>query len=192
MRPLATPLLAIAAAAMASLPFVAGAANPFLDQAQQAYEQFEYDRVIPLLDRALRLARTPAEEVAIYSFLAQMHVTYDRTEEARRAFVEVLRRQPDFVLPQASSPKIAAVLDQARAEAARKPSAPVTPPPPGPLRPPIDDGAAEGGRTILGRWWFWTAIGAVVVGVAGGVTAGVLASRPPDADHGPYLMAGSK
>jgi hypothetical protein len=38
--------------------------------------------------------------------------------------------------------------------------------------PPPSDGQSE--PSILGRWWFWTAVGAVV---AGGVTAGLLLSR---------------
>ena len=34
----------------------------------------------------------------------------------------------------------------------------------------------EEDKSILGRWWFWTAVGAVVVG---GVTAGVVATQAP-------------
>jgi len=38
---------------------------------------------------------------------------------------------------------------------------------------------ASAGQSILSRWWFWTAVGVVV---AGGVAAGVLLTRPGDAE----------
>jgi hypothetical protein len=50
---------------------------------------------------------------------------------------------------------------------------------------PVPPPRVEKDDTVLGKWWFWTAIGAAVVG---GVTAGVLATRvdevaPADPDR---------
>lgn len=57
------------------------------------------------------------------------------------------------------------------------PEAPAPPPPTGRLElpPPPPPPAPERDGGVLGAWWFWTAVGAVVA--AGAVTAGVLASR---------------
>ena len=45
--------------------------------------------------------------------------------------------------------------------------------------------AVKEGTQIYKRWWFWTAVGAGVLVVAGGVTAGVLANQgAPDPELG--------
>ena len=56
----------------------------------------------------------------------------------------------------------------------------------GTAEPDPDGESARPGRSVLRQWWFWTIIGAVVVG--GVVTAGVLATE--DNDELPHAVGG--
>ncbi len=65
-------------------------------------------------------------------------------------------------------------------------SPPATPPPRAAFVPPPSE-PAPARRPVYKRWWFWTLIGA---GVAGGVVAGVLATRSGFGDRMPQAEAG--
>ena len=84
--------------------------NRYLIKAKRAYENLEYTRVTPLLNKALKTVQSQAEEIEIYSLFATIHIVYSREEQAREAFKEVLRRDHDFDLPPNTSPKIRAAL----------------------------------------------------------------------------------
>jgi hypothetical protein len=172
----------------------AAAGSPSLAQARQAYEDLEYDKVTPLLQKALGEAEGPDEEVEIFELLATMHVTYNRDAKATEAFVELLRRRSDYAPPPNSSPKIRQVFAAARAEFEEEqaalapeptPDEPVVPaqvePEEPPAQPPAPQPSGLSGTTggaprepeprgdlappIYETWWFWTGVGTVAAAV---------------------------
>jgi tetratricopeptide (TPR) repeat protein len=140
------------AVAVAAMPDTAQA-NKHLKRAHKAYAKLKYELVIKHLKRAIKIAKTPKEQVEIHEFLGRMYVMYGKDAEAKASFVEVLKRDPAFTLPDTESPKILATLDEARAEVGGVMGGVVTagdPPPPDdvvtstdPPPPPVDDGVAE-------------------------------------------------
>lgn len=192
-------MVAVAAAALL-LGSTARGENSYLTRARAAYEQLDYDKVTPLLEQALAQSNTVDDEVAIYELLGLIHVTYGRDQEAQNAFVELLKRQPEFQLPGESSPKIVSVFEQAKSELARRqpsetprrgnadsrpPTRTVPAPPVQPSRatdlPDADPDqraasgrieASDDGGAFYGQWWFWT--GAIAAVGVSSVVAGVL------------------
>jgi len=198
------------AAVMLLLGPLAHAENGHLTRARAAYDQLDYDKVTPLLEQALAQNNTVEDEVAIYELLGLIHVTYGHDQDAQAAFVELLKRRPDYRLPADSSPKIVSVFELAKSELVRRqasetpkrtsgdPRPPAHPVPPKIEPTPIADRtAATGDRPVAGerstpfygQWWFWT--GAIATVGLSSVAAGVLVwfiTRPgvPETDFGPY------
>lgn len=183
----------------------AGQTDPLV-QAQRAFDALEYERVLPLLRQALAQEPSVEREVAIYSLMARVHVTYGRNRQARRAFAEVLKRTPNFELPGHTSPKVLAVLQQARSAFSRRVAAqpPSEPPAPSPVAPPFRPSIAapepevlkpsetalrakESSPRFYQRWWFWTAVG-VAAAAGGGVAWYLVQSGPPAHDLGPIPL----
>lgn len=228
----AAGLLAFIAFAAAVPAHHAQAANRFLKKARRAYSDLKYEAVTPLLKKALRISKSKPEQVEIYALLAEMHVTYNREAQARRAFVEVLKREPDFTLSEDTSPKILAMLDAARLQLN---IVPTTVAPSGEEQLQVEQTAATGSgpteadtssgsdadvvdaapigdseRDLNGAtdplapsigirpaeesafyesWWFWTALGVVAVGGAGGIAwATTRSPETPTGDFGPYPL----
>lgn len=102
----------------AGTPDAHAARNRHLVRAKKAFDDLDYGKVLPLLKKALKIAKEDDEEVEIYELMAIIHATYSRDEKARDAFKEVLRRKSDYELPPNTSPKIEAALEEARAELA--------------------------------------------------------------------------
>lgn len=213
------------------------AANKFLDKAKKAYQDLDYEKVTPLLQKALKIAASDEEFIDIYTLMGIMHVTYDRNKQAIEAFKEVLKRKSDFQLPPDTSPKIVAVLDSAReqnadSELIRESPKTQSPPVEQPADVKVDNsvssttnettnGSSENVNSVVvpakepsiirqdsilsptatsriekdepvyKKWWFWTAIGVVVIGAGGGYAAYRL-SQPnePSHDYGPISLPG--
>jgi hypothetical protein len=193
-------------------PTVAAAANRYLVEAQQAYANLEYDKVLPLLKRAERSPSTAEERRDIFVLMAHIHAAYDRSAEATAAFVAALKEDPAYQPPAEASPKIVELFTQAKTQLAGAPPVAVSaaPTPPatmsatpaepvaaqpeptasGPIPATTPVTTAEAGATpIWQRWWLWTAVGGVVLVSAGAIAWAV--TRPaelPAHDHGPYPM----
>lgn len=170
------------------------AANRTLRRAQRAYEQLDYDKVTPLLKKALETTNLPEEEVEIYTLLATMHVMYGRDTQAEEAFVHILERQPDFELAADASPKLLAAFEAAELHFAEHASdeRPVDEPDElgdatNPIDSPMDPlPPSTPPAPFYSTWWFWTAVGVVVAGAAGTTTYLLARPRFPDTAFGPY------
>ncbi len=117
----------------------AGAAsNRLLARAKQAYDNLDYGKVIPLVNKALRAGLTPEDEVEAYFLLGTVHTIYSRDKQAQEAFLELLNRSPDYEVPADTSPKIREALEQAKAARAAVPS-------PAPGSPTAEEPRTTGG-----------------------------------------------
>jgi hypothetical protein len=88
--------------------------NRYLKRARKAYQNLDYTRVTPLLNRALKAATTDREKVEIHYLLGTMHTIYSRERQAVEAFTELLTLQPTYELPPDISPKIRTAFAEAR------------------------------------------------------------------------------
>lgn len=170
----------------------ARAENTALIQAEQAKEDLEYEKVLPLLEQAKQQSSTADELVRIHELAAEMHVTYSRFEEAENAFIQLLQEKPDYTLPERSSPKIttafeAALLIFQEQQAAASETADA-----GVKTIVANQADVDGGRGsgepdhqpgdsgLLNKWWFWTAAGGGTVAVlTGGLIAAIYAGTHP-------------
>jgi hypothetical protein len=141
----------------------AHADNHFLKRAQRAYERLDYERILPLLDRAERIATEEAERADIHRLRGIVHAVYGRTNEAVASFVELLRLRPDFIFPRHESPKVVEALAAAREQLAAERVAAESPAPPGPVSPPPPEVRVVERAT---PWVRWTGVVAGAVGVA--------------------------
>ena len=177
----------------------AHARNRSLTKAQKAYENLDYERVTPLLNRALKGKPTDEEKQQIFFLLGTMHTIYGRDQQAKDSFVQLLELSPDFELPPDTSPKIAEAFEQARG------TRPVAQPEPEPEPEPESEPAPKSGpmgatdpllpeeiRTtvddaVYEKWWFWTGVAVVI---AGGValTYTLMPAEYPPHDFGPYPL----
>jgi len=148
--------------------------------AQRAFDDGRYPDALASFERSYELAEDP-------QILYNIAITLDRLrrdEEALEAFQTYLRLQPTTPDRRDIEARIRVLEDQiAREEAGSvTPDPDLTPPDPalpdpvvtaaGPTEAPVDDE-----YTVLDRWWFWTALVAVV---AGGVAAiAIVASQDP-------------
>lgn len=171
----------VAALAVLLIGGVAAAENADLAAARKAFDDVDFERVIPLLDKALAAGANDAEKVEIFVLMGQVHMAYGRQEEAERAFFEALSIDRSYSLPDTVAPKISAAFERARARV------PIEATPVKEI-PPV--GGKEGDETgptdILSQWWLWAIVGTVVAG-ASGIAAWQL-SQPtePAHDHGPF------
>jgi hypothetical protein len=89
-------------------------ANRYLKRAKRAYENLDYTRVTPLLNRALKAATSRREKVEIQYLLGTMHTIYSRERQAVEAFTQLLTLDPSYELPPDISPKIRVAFAEAR------------------------------------------------------------------------------
>ena len=134
------------------IPAIAHAAAPSLEQARAAYAEADNDRALALLDQATHEAPNDTEWTAIYELMTTIHAAYGRREDARDAMLQLIERNPRYVPPDKSSPKILEAYGAARALYERAhPQLVLTPPVPLPPSTPVYE-----------RAWFWIAAGGVV------------------------------
>src|SRR5687767_8089532 len=70
-----------------------------LEKAKQAYEELDYEKVTPLLRRALKETDEPSELVQIWELMATLDVMYNNDAAAERDFAEILAILPAYQLP---------------------------------------------------------------------------------------------
>lgn len=107
---------AVAVVAVTTVVFAptAHAANKYLRKAERAYADLEYDKVGSYLKKALRKAKGTEEFARIYELSAIVHVMYGREGKAKKAFVKLLKKSPDYQLPDDASPKVRTVFESAQ------------------------------------------------------------------------------
>jgi hypothetical protein len=160
------------------------AGNPHFDAAKKAWDNFEIERVLPLLEKAMSAATDLREKTEILELRARVQISQEQTEAARATFVELLALAPNYRIPESSSPKIRTVFEEARA------SLPPATEPPGDEPKEVDmrPVAPAGGTALWETWWFWTIVGGVVVAGGAALTVALVSSNEPEADLGPFLM----
>ncbi|MBI5511582.1 MAG: hypothetical protein HY903_22730 [Deltaproteobacteria bacterium] len=212
-------------------PAAAAARNRNLVKAEKAYADLDYGHVERWLQKAQKSQLSPEETVAVFELYAFVHAIYGRDEQAREAFLEVLKRKPEYLLAADTSPKLRGVfLDAKRTwEAQGSPVAPAPPvgagadaataerDPDEPAEelklaalPPVtvetknnavpdavmrrnDPLAVESvshrrAAPFYTRWWFYAAVGVVVVGASGALVWALSRPEPPSHDFGPVPL----
>lgn len=164
------------------------AENADLMAARRAFDEVDFERVIPFLDKALASGPSDPEKVEIFVLMGQVHMAYGHTAEAERAFIEALTIDRSHSLPETVAPKISAAFEVARS---RVPVQEVSAQPvveDGPLTPPVDDRPPEpiDGDNLLSQWWLWAVVGTVVAGSSGILAWQLTRPTEPPHDHGPF------
>ncbi len=86
-------------------------------QGRELYQNLEFEKAIGLLDKALTAESSSARERAgIYAYLGLCHFHLGDEARARAAFSEGLRLDRDLIIPEMTSPKIVAALEEERAK----------------------------------------------------------------------------
>lgn len=117
-----------------------------LQDAQRAYEDLDYDRVLPLLDEALALEPEPQVLKHALELKAVTHILFAEERDAERAFVRLLQLEPTYAPGNDASPKIREVFEKARISARTASELP----------------GAPKERAWCSRWGVWAGIGGVV------------------------------
>ncbi len=202
MVPWFTAVTAVALSTVAA-PEAAAKGNRYLKKAKKAYDNLDYTRVTPLLNRALKTSKTDAEKVEVYFLLGTMHAIYSRDQLAAEAFAEVLELDPSFELPPDTSPKIRSAFADARASVNGR-AVGGGGGPDEETRAAVDDelpqelfGATDGGMPGLAqrsrapwytKWWIWTLVGVAVAGGTGYLVYSLNRDDTPDHDFGPIPL----
>ncbi len=117
--PQSTLVLAVAAA-VAAAPLVARAdiESPLVKQGVAAYAALDYARAITLLEQARSESLTREEKIATYRTLGMAYVAVGQPGPAKADFQHLLRVDPSATLDRSVAPKVRAVFEEAKAEAA--------------------------------------------------------------------------
>jgi tetratricopeptide (TPR) repeat protein len=168
---LCASLALIVAAAAVSAPAQADRASrerarALFKAGKAAYAAGQYGEAARLFSDGYELDRQPA-------FLlnaAQSFRSAAKHKEALEQYRKYLQAAPDTKLREQVEELIRDLEQKVKAESAPPPTPPpaVTPPPPPPVETPEPTPSSP---PIYKRWWFWTAIGAVVVGTGVGLGA---------------------
>lgn len=143
--------------ALLSCVLAAQAGDPAaLAQAEAAYAERRYERILPLLEDALASELAPADRVRAWSLKALTHAAFDESGHAVDAYVEALKIDPSFHPGDRVSPKVRGLF----AEARRRVPAPGWAPGDG---PPAATGSVEVSPRWYQRPWVWALAGGVVV-----------------------------
>jgi hypothetical protein len=91
------------------------AVDPDVRQAIAFYDTLEFERVIPLLQRALaRPELSDADRIEALACLGRTEAVYRHRQRAVRAFVKLLKLAPDYGLSTYESPLIQRAFEQAQ------------------------------------------------------------------------------
>jgi tetratricopeptide (TPR) repeat protein len=145
--------------------------------AQRAFDDGRYPDALASFERSYLLAEDP-------QILYNIGVTLDRLrrdDEALEAFQMYLRLRPSTPDRRSIEARIQILEDQIARRAAQS-AAPVEPEEPPSLDVSTTGATQEEPRdddeyTVLDRWWFWTAVVAIVAG--GAIAIGIVASQDP-------------
>ena len=145
--------------------------HPDLAAAGAAVEAGRFYDVLPHLERARSQPLSVAEQVEALELEAVTQAAFGRNAESTRAFRLALTLDRTYAGPRESSPKLAALLLEARRQGPLPPvlvpRAAVVAQAPPPLV--TSRSAPRRASSVFRRWWFWTGVGVAVAGVATGV-----------------------
>ncbi|HVE81774.1 MAG TPA: Ig-like domain-containing protein, partial [Myxococcales bacterium] len=80
---------------------------PELEEARQLYLNFEFDGVLPRLDRALAAPGiTSSQRMEVYKLMAFTQAAFDNAAGAQEAFLRLLELEPRYQLSSSASPKL--------------------------------------------------------------------------------------
>jgi tetratricopeptide (TPR) repeat protein len=183
-------VLAVVALLWLFWPCAARAANPNLQKGIAAYEAFEFQEALKLLERVVATEGIGAEDKArAHLYLGLTRFTLGDRAGAEREFAEAVRAHYDCAPPPDTAPKIVAVFEAVKKTIPppKKKDDTVTigpgpgpgtgpgpPPGPGPRPPPPAPPPPPPPR---GRLWTWIAAGAGGAALIAGGTFGYLASQ---------------
>ena len=136
-------MILVAALLVLTVPLDEDAA--FLE-GRRLYEASEYEQAIFRLQEAALVAeRAPADRALVLLWLGLSYAGFGDTTAARRAFGDAIRLDADITAPIEVSPKVAAEIEEVRAEVtAERARVRVTPPPPAAPTAPPDAGTPWG------------------------------------------------
>jgi hypothetical protein len=140
-------VLAVAACVAASpRPARADIESPLVRDGVKAYAALDYARAITLLEQARNESLTREEKIVTYRTLGMAYVAVGQPGPAKADFQHLLRVDPSAALDRSVAPKVRAVFEEAKAEAATSAHA-LTPALPA-LSPTIEPAAPHEGRPL--------------------------------------------
>jgi hypothetical protein len=92
--------------------------SPLVKKGLAAYAELDYARAVELLEQARKESLTREEKIATYQTLAMAHVAMGQNAQAKSDFERLLRVEPSFQLDRSVAPKVRAVFEEAKAQAA--------------------------------------------------------------------------
>jgi hypothetical protein len=157
--------------AIIAMLLLASAIDPDLLAAEHAFEKGEYDAVLPRLDQAMDHHLPLAQLEQALALRAQTEAAFGHSDPAVDAFRRLLGMAPSWLPAPDASPKLLALFSEARRRGAIDPPPGLVPKPKVelvPVAPPVEPKppVVEPPTPLTSRWWFWTAVGVVVVGAA--------------------------
>ncbi|HEY2745210.1 MAG TPA: hypothetical protein VGL86_11325, partial [Polyangia bacterium] len=119
----------VLATSTADPSFGAGDGRPLLRRGIELYREASYAESVAMLEHArTRGGLEPAERVECSFYLAAGYVALSSTGAARRELRAVLQDEPDYELPQYTSPKVAALFREVKDELENAPRLRALPP----------------------------------------------------------------
>ncbi len=89
-------------------------ANALLQQAEQAYDQMEYDQALEALIQVLQVPGiSDVQKATVHLYMGICFTAVGRAEDAVQAFIALLSVRPGFRLPGGVSPSIKAMFEEA-------------------------------------------------------------------------------
>jgi tetratricopeptide (TPR) repeat protein len=171
-----TGFLPVIAVALLAAPGAARAGNPYLQQAIQSYENFEYEEALRTLQQALEVPDTGKEDLArVYLYMGLVRFTLGDAAQAEKDFKKAVNLNYEIKPPADTSPKIVSEFQRVKK----------TVPPPE-VKGPGGGGKPPGGGDIVivkplprpprKRVWTWVVLGVGAGALVGGGVFGYLAS----------------
>ena len=114
----AVALLTVAAVVAAPLAAHAEIESALVKQGVAAYAAVDYARTIALLEQARAESLTREEKILTYRTLGMAYVAVGQPGPAKADFLHLLRVDPSATLDRSVAPKVRAVFEDAKAEAA--------------------------------------------------------------------------
>lgn len=92
--------------------------SPLVKKGLAAHADLDYGRAVELLEQARKESLTREEKIATYGTLGVAYVALGRLDEARASFERLLRVDPSHQPDRSVAPKVRAVFEEAKAQAA--------------------------------------------------------------------------
>jgi hypothetical protein len=142
-----TTLTVLAITLTWSLSAHAEVESPLVKKGVAAYADLDYPRAVQLLEQARKESLTKEEKIVTYQTLAMAHVALGQNDLAQSDFERLLRVDPSFQLDRSVAPKVRAVFEAAKAQAATSGKALRTAAPA--VAPTLSPAAPHEGRPIV-------------------------------------------